>query len=240
MWIPALWWKAYGPVIGEVKGISTPSISATMRVERGKAVEPVAVEQAGSTVSSRATRPASGTMPLRSPMPRMVVSMWVAPASSAASALATAQPVSLWAWNSMSQLTAARSAPTSAVTCGGRGDAHGVGDADAVHAERGHGRVDAQHVGRVGAEAVLAAEAHLDPGGAHQLDAAAGHVDDLVEVQPVRVGAQPRRGAEQEVDTADAAVDGQADVVGDAARVGEDGGAQPEAGEVAAGALRLR
>ncbi len=58
-------------------------------------------------------------MPLRSPMPSTVVSTWVAPASSAASALATAHPVSLWPWNSMSQSTAARSAPVSALTCAG-------------------------------------------------------------------------------------------------------------------------
>ena len=55
-------------------------------------------------------------MPLRSPMPSTVVSMWVAPASRAAYALAMAHPVSLWAWNSMSQSTAFRTIDTSSKT----------------------------------------------------------------------------------------------------------------------------
>ena len=67
----------------------------------------------------RATKPPSGVMPLRSPMPSTVVSMCVAPASSAAQALAMAQPESLWPWNSMSQRVSRRSVPTSRDTCVG-------------------------------------------------------------------------------------------------------------------------
>lgn len=52
--------------------------------------------------------PPKGVMPLRSPMPRIVVSMWVAPHSKATKELAIAQPVSLWQWNSMSQSTTDR------------------------------------------------------------------------------------------------------------------------------------
>jgi hypothetical protein len=50
----------------------------------------------------RARNPPKGVMPFRSPIPRMVVSTWVAPASMASKALAMAHPVSLWPWNSMS------------------------------------------------------------------------------------------------------------------------------------------
>jgi hypothetical protein len=42
--------------------------------------------------------------------------MWVAPASRAAKALAMAQPVSLWPWNSMSARVSRRRVPTSQAT----------------------------------------------------------------------------------------------------------------------------
>ena len=52
-----------------------------------------------SSLSSRlATTETRSALPVRSPYPLMVPCTWVAPASTAARVLATAQPVSLWQW----------------------------------------------------------------------------------------------------------------------------------------------
>ena len=173
----------------------------------------------------RATKPPSGVMPLRSPMPSTVVSMWVAPASSAAKALAIAQPESLWPWNSMSQWVSRRSVPTSRHTCDRRGDADRVGDAQPVdHAQLVDRQVDPQQLGLLAAEGVLGAEAQLD---VRRLRAdprqhLGRQVDDLVDALAVAELAQLRRGADHHVDAVHARVERDRRVFPVAADVGQD------------------
>ena len=58
-------------------------------------------------------------LPVRSPYPFTVPCTWLAPASIAASELATAQPVSLWQWMPSRALVEARTSATTSCTCGG-------------------------------------------------------------------------------------------------------------------------
>ncbi len=96
---PALWAKAETPTYGWwVEGVrlTTSAMACEMRVISASA-------PSGSTVmpylSSRAATTGKRlALPTRSPYPLAVHWTWVAPASTAARVLATAHPVSSWAW----------------------------------------------------------------------------------------------------------------------------------------------
>ena len=112
-----------------------------------------------------------------------------------------------------------------------RGHADGVGQAQAVHAGLVQRAADAQQVGLRRAERILAAEAHLATGRAHQRDAGRRGGDDGLHVPAMRIGAQQRRRPEVEVDAVHARVQGAADVRRDAAHVGQQARAQAQAGQ---------
>ena len=108
------------------------------------------------------------------------------------------------------------------------GAADRVGDADAVHADLVDGRVDGQQVDQVGAERVLAREAHLDAARLDELDDLDGRVLDVRHVLAVAVLAQVRRGADDHVDAVHARLDGQPRVVHVAADVRQDLGLEAQ------------
>ena len=58
-------------------------------------------------------------LPHRSPTPLVVPCTWAAPASTAARALATATPASLWVWMPTLHPTASAAARVAAATCSG-------------------------------------------------------------------------------------------------------------------------
>ena len=141
-----------------------------------------------SQVYMRAMKPPSEAMPLRSPMPSTVVSMWVAPASRAEKALATAQPESLCPWNSMSASVSGAGCPTRRATWVGEAMPtvsampRRFDDTQAVDRQ-----VDPEEVGLLAAEGVLGAEAQHDirrlrsyPG-----QHIGGQVDDLLDALAV-------------------------------------------------------
>ena len=106
--------------------------------------------------------------------------------------------------------------------------AHGVGDADPVHADLVDGRVDGQQVDQVRAERVLAREAHLDAARLDELDDLNGRVLDVRHVLAVAVLAQVRRGADDHVDAVDARLDRHPRVVHVAADVRQDLGLEAQ------------
>ena len=113
----ALCVNAEGAVIGFVNGTLTSTACATSSSSARSACKLYfPLIYSGSVAYRHATSPPRGVIPTRSPIPRTVVSMWVAPASSAQYAFAMAMPVSLWRWISMSQLTTPRRVRTRSYT----------------------------------------------------------------------------------------------------------------------------
>ncbi len=88
-----------------------------------------------------------------------------------------------------------------------------VGDPYAVDAKRVDGPVDVEQIGALGAQRILAGEAHLHARCLEHTDNDSGLVDDLRERAAVAVFAQQLRGAEQQIDAVDAAVDSMAGVL---------------------------
>src|SRR5207245_9252643 len=113
----------------------------------------------------------------------------------------------------------------------GGGDANRVGKPDSLRVQSVDRLVDAQQVARFRAEGILAAESHLQPLGLdvpHHLGAG---FDDLIDGLPMRKGAHGGRGAEQDVDSVRAGVDGNACVIQVAADVGQHLGPQRQGGD---------
>ncbi len=108
------------------------------------------------------------------------------------------------------------------------GDAHGIGDAHAVDANLVHRAVDGQQVDQVAAEAVLAAEAHLQAVALHIFDHFLRRVDDIGDVLAVRELTQIAAGAEQHVDAVCAGLDGDARIVHMAAHMRQNLGLQAQ------------
>ena len=111
------------------------------------------------------------------------------------------------------------------------GDAHGVGDADAVDADAVDRVVDGEQVDQVAAEGVLGREADLELLALDEVDDLDRRLDDLGNLLAVRELAQQARGAEQDVDAVDAGLDRDARVLHRAARVGEDLRLQAQVGD---------
>ncbi len=111
------------------------------------------------------------------------------------------------------------------------GDAHGVGDADAIDADLVDRAIDRQQVDQVAAEAVLAAEAHFQPTALDELDHFLRRFDDVLDVFAVRKLAQIAAGAEHDVDAVDAGVHRHARVAHVTAHVGENLGVEAKAGD---------
>jgi hypothetical protein len=121
-----------------------------------------------------------------------------------------------------------------------RRDADGVGDPDAVHAHVGDRPVYREQIALRGAEGVLRGEAHLLAVLLDEADHRARLVDDLLDALAVGELAQDRGGAEEDVDTVDAGLDGDARVVHVAADVGEDLRAERQGGDGLAILVGLR
>jgi hypothetical protein len=109
-----------------------------------------------------------------------------------------------------------------------------------VHAEALRRLVDGDEVLHLGAEGVLGGEADLEPSREGELDGRAHRIDDLLDRLPVRRLAQDAARREEEPDAADTGVERRADVVDDAAGVGDDLRAEPELHDGRGVALRLR
>lgn len=161
-------------------------------------------------------------MPLRSPIPRTEVSIWVAPASRAQKALATAEGSAhqlLLLLIARTRLTASRiivevaldvaahDSPQGAnevVHLAGVGAADSIGDSNASDSNLVDGAVDAEEVDEVGAERILRRKAHFEALGLDVFDNLDGGLDDVGDVLAVRVLAEERGGTDNHVDSVNA------------------------------------
>ena len=105
----------------------------------------------------RAMKPPSGVIPTRSPMPRTETSTWVAPAATRLVGVGHGAAGVVVAVEADVALHGAPDLAEEREDLARGGDAHGVGQPDAVDAELLGGPVDRQEVGLLGAEGVLGA-----------------------------------------------------------------------------------
>ena len=171
---------------------------------------------------------------MRSPMPSTEVSTWVAPAAKRAVGVGDGAAGIIVAvkFNVARYDTAQGSHQVMHLQ--GRGDANGIGDPDPVHSDLIDLAVDGQQIDQVAAEGVLAAETHFQSLALDKLDNLHRAVDDLADRLAMREFSQIAAGAKEDVDAVNAGVYGQAGIVEMAARMGEQLGAQPQAGDARA------
>ena len=115
-----------------MSGATTCSAASDRRHDVEAALDAHAVERRRRAARLRA-------LPAPAPRPRRQPSIWVAPASIAATVLPTARPRLLWAWKPTAGTTA-RSASTRARASSRHHRAGGVDDVDAAGAVGGHQR----------------------------------------------------------------------------------------------------
>ena len=131
-----------------------------------------------------ATTVSRSALPVRSPYPLTVPCTWVAPASTAAIELATAQPVSLWQWMPIRAPVAAHDVVHDVGDLVGQHPAVGVAQGDHLGAGLGgdaHGLEGVVAVRRIPVEEVLGVEEDPPALGAQERDGVADHLEVLRE-----------------------------------------------------------
>lgn len=163
-------------------------------------------------------------IPFRSPIPRTEVSMWVAPASRAQKALATAvksqgtisfiptpplekegRPLTASGIVVEMALNVATDdssqSPDEIVHLSRVGTPHGVGDSDTSDSNLVDSAVDAEQVDQVGSERILGRESNFESLGFNKLDHLDRGLDDEGDVFSVGILAEERRGSDDDVDS---------------------------------------
>ena len=97
-WMPDSWAKALAPTMALLRCTTMPVMRLTIRDDFmiSRVLTPVHTFSASERVFIAMTASSSEQLPARSPMPLIVHSICRAPACTAASELATANPRSLW------------------------------------------------------------------------------------------------------------------------------------------------
>ena len=102
------------------------------------------------------------------------------------------------------------------------GASDGIGDTDSVQTDLVDGSVDGQEVDELGSERILGREPDLDPLGLDKLDDLDGLLGDPGHVLAVRVFTEERRGTDDDIDTVNTGLNGEAGVVHVTSDVGQD------------------